>query len=1701
MSRQSRQIREQIYNIDISRRTSRTIPLITGLFVFIVVYALILPALALEEEAYCGLEAHEHSASCYEQVLICKEKEHQHSAGCYDQDGKCICGLKEHVHGDSCYEEKLVCGKKRHIHEEACYKKPEQENSPQKDSWETRTLTAAGTGYTVTLTYGRDAKLPEDVKLFVREIKEDAESKAGKKEYQDCLSMAEKSLEGENKREITGARFFDITLISGDKEVEPASPVSVNIDYKKADTIDSDTEVSALHLGGKAEADILDVEVKEGRNKSENKTKVKGVEFAAESFSVYGIVYTVDFENSEHVVNAKGKRYEVTVTYGEDAAIPEHSSLRVTEYDSESAEYKRAYDKVVEYKKNKDTSFSEVGMGFEALDISIIDPDGKNVEPGAPVQVSVKRKTLPEDADKETFIETAEVQHIIESEKVSKVDVVADNSDSEAGHITVSEETAVAHFTVESFSTYTITWGGGLNGRYIQDISTGDYIIYAQDADNGNYYALVPGTNTNTDLNSVQLTYNNGQLSYSGSTNLYWHVTVNGNGNDRTFTVSNRQGNNTYYVYPRNENISDGSTSNLRVRTNSYTWRNWSDRIFCAGDTFLRSYRGTFQVWNQNNANWMNMTNVFFARPGDVKTVTVHYGYMNGDTFVEFDDLPEGAQTTYGGPTQIGDQLNVRYDLEGKDYVTTRIGNPSNGTQISPMLQTEAKSADYWKYRVLTTNGNITEWHSFGDNENDIYVIYRDTPTQKSYDDHGLNPEDLAAPVTSKNVQSNNNGTYDIDLSVTGTSNSMTNKTHANVVIVLDTSSSMNGTDTGESGKNRLDVAKKAIGSLADQLFGFNSSDDPAAIELAFVNFSHRVRNEQTMNTIYSGTSSEAFKSMINATSENGGTNYDTAIEAANSILWNDADPVYVVFVTDGDTVSRGYLEYDESGAKDHASDWDGGTYYTGDTATYGETYLERARSAAKLQVDKILTDPNNKFYSIGVFGTVKYLKDLGGTYLGQANEQAKIKEAFAKIIDEIALDLGYEEVTIHDGITAMTSTTLVNGIADQFRYEITQKDGTKKEYANGAALHKDYPEIGLAEYDSDEKAVKWEFGEGYQLGDGVTYKVIFTVWPSQEAYDLLAELNNGTKDFETLSEAVKRQIVVEGGKYYLKTNTYSTIDYTSFKTKDGEVIDQKTVEGAEIKDPKGKMILDGTGLQMKKQWNDSLDPAQLLELLTAHLNADKTDTTYEVVLRLWQDKNTSSEKEIATGEYPSPDGFIYKPTVTIADGEVTAASWPTIDVAIAPGVLVTITDENDSYYDAARYPRITYGSVTYAMLETGHEYVITEDDTDLHFELNTDVYHPMVVDGRLKTVKFGSDGSSITEMSSDNTELSTLTATNDLKGGLEIHKYITTKDDKSDTVTSDTSFFTFKIKLQKSEEDDTPAYTTPEQFNPDGSTILGSLGFRIFASADIPEEAANIADDKSSYEYNGNIFRANFNNDGEITGYTARGTVPSSGEITLKIRSSDVIRVVNLPAGTYYTVEEVANSIPAGYQLIDQSNTSGSVPANTQALAEFWNKRTSFIIDLLKVDELDADKVLAGAEFTLYKEDGSTPATDAEGNKTGTIKTGSDGKAEIGRLSPGTYKLVETAAPKGYTLMSSPVTIIVGSEKVTFQQGSNQPVDADKSSDGLTWTVTATNNAGVELPSTGGPGTSLISFLGFLLTGLAAAGLMMRKITRRQAV
>ena len=112
--------------------------------VFCTTYALILPAVTMTGETYCGKEEHTHTQEeCYEHVLICGYDEnepetetteptsaHTHTDECYETESVLVCGEESsagHTHDESCYDEEgnLTCDQTEttgHTHDESCYR-------------------------------------------------------------------------------------------------------------------------------------------------------------------------------------------------------------------------------------------------------------------------------------------------------------------------------------------------------------------------------------------------------------------------------------------------------------------------------------------------------------------------------------------------------------------------------------------------------------------------------------------------------------------------------------------------------------------------------------------------------------------------------------------------------------------------------------------------------------------------------------------------------------------------------------------------------------------------------------------------------------------------------------------------------------------------------------------------------------------------------------------------------------------------------------------------------------------------------------------------------------------------------------------------------------------------------------------------------------------------------------------------------------------------------------------------------------------------------------------------------------------------------------------------------------------------------------------------------------------------------------------
>lgn len=149
-----------------------------------------------------------------------------------------------------------------------------------------------------------------------------------------------------------------------------------------------------------------------------------------------------------------------------------------------------------------------------------------------------------------------------------------------------------------------------------------------------------------------------------------------------------------------------------------------------------------------------------------------------------------------------------------------------------------------------------------------------------------------------------------------------------------------------------------------------------------------------------------------------------------------------------------------------------------------------------------------------------------------------------------------------------------------------------------------------------------------------------------------------------------------------------------------------------------------------------------------------------------------------------------------------------------------------------------------------------------------------------------------------------------------------------------------------------------------------------------------------------------------------------------------------------------------------------------------------------------DTSTKLAGAKFVLYKEEtaeGAAEATKmyykytaavgtekakvewvADKAEATEVTTGRDGAANFDGLKDGIYYLEETAAPAGYNLLKEPVEITISG------------TSADLTT--LTQTASVANNTGAELPSTGGPGTTLFYILGGILVVVAGVLLVTKK-------
>ena len=1477
---------------------------------------------------------------------------------------------------------------------------------------ETTVLASDGNNYKITVTTSEETPFPENATLWVSELERG--SNAYGINYNEYLTRTEYAL-GLEAGSASYVRMFDIFV--GDQfgnKLSVTAPVDVKIELldKKADE-----ESKVVHFGTRTE--VVDAE-----------TDGQTVSFEANGFSVYAIVGTIQGEITITSPDGVDVTYVVSVTYGPEAEIPEGASLQITEFAKDSEAYLDAYNKVIEYKTNTEEGFFEEGIDLDALDIKIVDAAGGIVEPKAAVQVNITRKELPEDIAVEDLEASLEVQHIVENDSGTRVEVVATPGDEKNTVAVTSEEKLVADFTVESFSTFTISWNrttnydtttlrwrswnygnytarGYLTARYRDE--SGNAITRPNGiADTVNYDEFGDGAEHTFDIaNDLGKTVEN--YTYLGA-----YVTVNGTREEVTSVKGERHGNTTTVTYYNEE----------------------GENVLSA------SYTGT------GRHNFDNDGLVLTIEYKNNSHTTVHYGYMQDGQFVEFTQQPDPTTTStsegwayllydFDGIDESG--LRFEYEYTNTYYIEEEEGttDPTIGTSVAPVLRyynnawtyygASDASTGYAGYTgsALRTDSN---WTSVGGGSH-LYVVY-----EKPYIPNGGAPtmsEDiptLDGPKILKQSVENGDGTNTLSLNIVGSTEQIKAEKLADVIVVLDLSSSMqnyiqNGNSTGggyaTNPNSRFYQAKQAVLTLANNLYAKNTADNPNLIRMGLVTFggNAQVRQELTAD-------SQTFLSTVNAITryEGKGTNWEHALKLANEMSVDSGRSTFVIFITDGEPTTsqtRGGLDnvglrsnLFESGStggvvagdyNNHSVHYD--TYYpmhfylrsatfglTNDDPTnpYNDVYHSAAHDDAKSIVDH-----NKNFYVITISNDVgtdslnALLRDAGVPEdhgIPATNQQALVN-AFSDIESKITGLMGWGDIQITDGITDLSNTVMESSSLFEVDNDFTYwkaappsdwaewTDDLKAKYKLGVtAISDENPQgwdtwtseqqaaytagknatfiewnpasenCAAADYDSVNEAVVWNMGSNFILEDGYTYRVSFTVWPSQDAYDWIADLENGVRTWQDVVAAglnypdgANPQIIKIGTEsnatYSLKTNrpvpkaTYRTAIKTGNNVSLSE--DTYSLDYNDV-DP---MPLTEEKMNVKKEFAHSINAVSPFSKIKFTLMIDgvpyeKDGEPYTMIL-----PKTEGAQPGAAGEWEE-------------------------EVYIAAGLIKTISG----------------GTPDYLVLETGHDFTVTEEVIDgdaYEYKLTAQIVRPMVIGTQLTylvredeynvipsgakvyilkdidgvahnyfepVANTGSSGGSEGSGSSSSSGSFSLVGTNRKTSELDITKKIIDNTGLMSEADLAKETFTYKITLTVPEGADTSGMMAYEYVPRLNDKVPGETGrprFYIFGYQD--EEFSYIdmngetktqkADDPASLGFAEDVakFRQKVYAGWNAQVYNMFTEGSNTVTFYMTLDNDELIRLTNLPQGTTYTITEY-------YANVNTADTGAPSPEKSLA-------------------------------------------------------------------------------------------------------------------------------------------------------------------------
>ena len=1033
-------------------------------------------------------------------------------------------------------------------------------------------IDARGDTWEITVTYGDDAQIPDGAELKVEEIL--PEDEEYQDYYQKSMEMAGVTASAEDELKtvddsadellpentdaadsitetnVTEApeetkkapkkvisdyiRMFDIKIRADEQEIEPAAPVVVRIRL-----LDAPEDVKAvpqvIHFAKYGEVRI---ELKEQASNSASDSLL----FTADEFSVYSVVYTVDFH-----WEVNGKTFDFSIPGGGFVSLEqlvEVLGINGAEIESESSDESEDQNDDAAPLMLEDVIVSEATKEFVA--------DVESVEFSKPELVWVGK--VEEETTVGGLKETneIEVQYSAELTEEQIAEINAQTVD--AGdwalismHPFTSEETLTVTmkdgevFTIRvTDASYTATKITDLDGKTGALVNNNGY------NNTWLHNALQSSAHTtNGRLNAIEVTITDGKIdTTSGSLTKWKFQKVEGTNDQYYISASeneylNINSSGLFVTSDRQALVVQRDSSNrIRIHAGDTDGNGSNTAVNCAGNSTYNGYGAYKNNWMGNPGEWFD-----FYEVEEVFPVTLHFVKEDGTSFAagevtyadgtpveivngNFKINPEKLEIGADGIIDLNQFLINGFTLgnthkstwqdindSNDNYTHSIIGNElkwNNGTLQYRLFYTNHDKAGSWWFdagKEPTRDFNHWSYNNGSDpsdhtavadndaNPYDYYLVYDPIPISSgSPSGHTPSGESIDDIGKDKTLTPNGDGTYTMDLSVSAHAKGHEESNGINLVIVFDTSSSMRrsvdnaNTQYGDNefknhDDSRFIQARNALNTFLDDLL----PDDNAStnkVQLALVDFNYSASthtfNGGTGTPAYWTNSADTFMTTLDSLSCPSGTNWAQGLDTAKTVAAaGDGDPTYILLMTDGAP-----SQYWDPSSKN-------GYFVSGEGCYLGARDEARDVVNAGYELYGVFsfgdsTDENNKYLEKLV--DYAYNKNVHSDHSYYASDPEKLEQALKSIFGILKERVAHIAVNYQDGIAMDTTSTAlsanVGGNLGSITYSKT--GGTTADYsvttdASGNAVF----EIGGSTYPGDTDTITYTKISGSSSEEG----------------------------------------------------------------------------------------------------------------------------------------------------------------------------------------------------------------------------------------------------------------------------------------------------------------------------------------------------------------------------------------------------------------------------------------------------------------------------------------------------------------------------------------------------------------------------------------------------------------------------------------